>query len=869
MLMRAFLAGISLLLLMSGAAFGQATGFVESVGFDRAYRPDCWVPMVVNLSSQIPEPATYDIQVEQEDLDGDTVVYARQQVTLNAGATDRYWVYFLPRPRGLPDSALKLGRSLRVNLYTPGGGKHVAQLPLPQGMTLINIDPRRGFGGGGGRGKKLVLAVVDPSAQGRAPWREYNVALGLIEDPELIYLRPVDLPESPLGYDAVDAVLWLTGKTQDLEAGGSRALAGLKQWVARGGQLVVVQPSQSSGSHRISGFEDVLPVHLTGDDGVRMREREEPQPLHRLAMEPFQSTLREGQDPWDRLPARLKFEVAYAKAKPGAVVDAWVEWTEDRPEPAAKTAGARAAAPEAPEAPPAPKTPYIARMAHGLGSVAWVGQDLTSANVASPVLYGWPHVWDRVFGWRNATIVPPAFNPEDSTDPQRRRYDANGVVDMGKSVLHGMDHEGKAGAYILLAVFFFVGYWVVAGPGSYVFLAGKGRRQLSWPMFAVAAIAATALTVGVVRLVLRGDPEVKHFSVVRMTPGQPAVVDSRIGLYIPRDGNQEVKLLNVAPDSISQVHALALHPQFVPEGDGYLDTGKYTIPVRDDNAEGTVVAEFPYRSTLKKIQAEWVGPLSNGVSAQGDGIRVVTPRPVQDVTGKTVGSTYVVGTLLNNTGADLQNVLVGFRYDPRQDWLLFVPRWGKGATLDLAHEFASATLLPDPAFRQADFSKPQKGFLGSQWGRFWHKNFNTGATGVAEMSDDKLAFRSFLGLMSVFDRIPPQPNEVNNFNRVELLRRGGRDLNLSQSLAAGQLVMMAEAPDTPLPFPMEVEGEQVTGEGTTYYQFVLPVDRSQGPKDIDDDVQQEPDAETEAAGEGTPGVGDIGVIGGDQPFGQQ
>src|SRR5207244_2153642 len=114
-------------------------------------------------------------------------------------------------------------------------------------------------------------------------------------------------------------------------------------------------------------------------------------------------------------------------------------------------------------------------------------------------------------------------------------------VDLGRVMLEGTDHQGKAGAYVLLAVFFFIGYWVIAGPGSYVFLAGKGRKQLSWSAFAVSAMAATLLTVGVVKLVLRGSPEAKHFTIVRQAAGEPdAVAISRIGLYIPRDGMQKV-----------------------------------------------------------------------------------------------------------------------------------------------------------------------------------------------------------------------------------------------------------------------------------------------------------------------------------------
>src|SRR5215218_4427601 len=109
--MRSFPAGLFFLLLALSAAaprstFGQASGFVESMGFDRAYRPDAWVPMVVNLKSTLGEPAEYIIQVVQPDMDGDKVLYSRL-VTLNANAAnEKYWVYFRPQPSGLDASTV-------------------------------------------------------------------------------------------------------------------------------------------------------------------------------------------------------------------------------------------------------------------------------------------------------------------------------------------------------------------------------------------------------------------------------------------------------------------------------------------------------------------------------------------------------------------------------------------------------------------------------------------------------------------------------------------------------------------------------------------------------------------------------------------
>ena len=44
-----------------------------------------------------------------------------------------------------------------------------------------------------------------------------------------------------------------------------------------------------------------------------------------------------------------------------------------------------------------------------------------------------------------------------------------------------------------------------------------------------------------VKLVLRGSAEIHHVSFVRQVPGEPTVVHTQFGLYIPRDGFQRVR----------------------------------------------------------------------------------------------------------------------------------------------------------------------------------------------------------------------------------------------------------------------------------------------------------------------------------------
>src|SRR5688500_9626986 len=173
--MRSFLAGSVLLLLLATAASGQATGQVLALGYQGYYRPDCWTPLLVQLRSTVSDPQEYQIQVHQQDLDKDTVVYTRV-VTLNAQAQQNFWVYFVPQPTDgglpLPGGGVSLQDVLRVELYDKEGKRQIARLPVD--VPITNIDPGRFTGGV--RGRKLVLFVL---AKDKPALTEYATSRGI------------------------------------------------------------------------------------------------------------------------------------------------------------------------------------------------------------------------------------------------------------------------------------------------------------------------------------------------------------------------------------------------------------------------------------------------------------------------------------------------------------------------------------------------------------------------------------------------------------------------------------------------------------------------------------------------------------------
>src|SRR5690606_30751446 len=141
-----------------------------------------------------------------------------------------------------------------------------------------------------------------------------------------------------------------------------------------------------------------------------------------------------------------------------------------------------------------------------------------------------------------------------------------------------------------------------------------------------------------------GDPEIRHVSLVRTTQDGPATVNSRIGLYIPRDGGQEIALEQTAPESLSYIAPFSMHPHHVTDQIAFTAVLDYAVPVRHVTNKEAPELVVPFRSTLKKLETQWVGD-AGSISGQ--------PKLL-------AGAYQVGGSLTNHTGVDLKDVYFAF-----------------------------------------------------------------------------------------------------------------------------------------------------------------------------------------------------------------
>lgn len=848
--MRFLLAGL-VVFFPATLAFAQARGHVESIGFGGVFRPGCWTPMVVYLVPTTGSTFTGRIEVVQQDLDGDKVHFTRQ-ITLTGnpagGGTSeaRFWMYFIPQSNNKPpldgtQTKDELSDIIKVRLCTESG-KELIKLPITQ--TLTPVETLRNET----RGRRVVLCVHKDHLPNLL---EYQSMIGLTEDVRYVPLREVafGLPDNVVGYDGIDALVWTDADPTKLS---DEQVKALEEFVRRGGRLVISQDTATSQWQRNNlRLISLMPVTVKG-----IEELNHLRPLWTL--EKFRAAypvLKETGRPYgwsaDRLPGPFKY--AAANVRPGARV------VHPRPYPKASS-GSDAPAAEAPATQPAKddfQTPYLVRMALGAGSVTWVAQDLGDRQLVGQQSStpGWSYIWDEILDWRNEPRLPQSLS-----EAQRKIYEANISLETGKGLLKYMDLPSTSAALVGIAVLFFLLYWAAAGPGSYWALLRKGRSHLSWFIFGGVAIAGTFLTVVIVKLVLRGDAQLQHVSYVRMVRNEPAEVVSNIGLYIPRDGVQKVALKETTPGRSSYITAFPLHPAFV-ETDLEFFGRDYTMPVREitdaaaKEALDPRIVQIPYRSTLKKFQAKWVGPLSGGI----DGTPVLE-RSVP----------VVRGVLTNNTGRDLRMVYLVFHHPQRDgllpaDVVLYVSRWKSGGQIDLAKEFATIAQggapTVDPEKKEDlglnDLSKvtrlqgeilPDRLGARNNWMELWYKQYRSESGFDRAIEEgDPLSPKAF-AILSFYDRIYICKNDArkNRADRLDVLRRGVRNLDLSSAISAGQMgiIGVSEDPESPLPFPIEVEDRRVKGKGVTYYQFVIPVDPTPLMKPT---IQPTPGTETPAA----------------------
>jgi hypothetical protein len=820
-------------------AQAQIAGEVESIGFGNTYRPACWTPMVVRLRPGSNDTGTYQIQVIQEDLDRDRAIFVRPITLTGNGRDQRFWCYFQPQStvnkydstefHGLPDvtqggNLKQLQQALKVYLCT-SSGKQLAQLPITPAIANIEATNTK-------RGVKLILFVTDGSAIPN--YREYedpNTA-GIVEEVAFVTVKPWELPEDVRGFDAIDGIVWSSATPPDPSiAADEPRYRAIQQYVRAGGKLVICQPMEWQ---RALLWGDMLPVNYPKfGDSQGVERKADLAPLNELAHAPStQPPVARRDEPLSTNAEKALNQLTAPKDANAPIRDGWA--IPQGP----FTFGLAEAKPDARVDEPMidwgnkMKTPWLVRRPYGCGETIWVAQDLGDPTITRSARTGWTYVWDKVFDWKNDEKFYTSTTPE----ADKRDYASAFGTDLGASLLRGME-QGETMAWLIgVAVTFFIGYWLLAGPGSYFYLARVKKASMSWVAFAAAAIAATLLTLLVVKLVLRGAPKLQHVTLMRMGPTGPAVAFSRIGLYVKQDAVMNLELRDTVPDSVSYVAPYPIHPGHVNENASEFAANlQYEVPVREPGAPDATLLKMPFRSTMKKLETRWTGDVTPRVSGSN---LALSDDPKHG---------HISGKITNNTGKLLRNIYIAYNtpeFGETRDIIVYIPSMADGTSIDLgAKDFPVQKVDRTPDPNNKFIGRPEDnmrvwGYLGTghaegDWERYWDtpmRNENvTALSDIVRVDDLANPIPHSFPELSFFERLGPVKNLNGGYgkeNRFERMRRGAREWDMSQSIAAGDVVVIAQSDDAPLPYPFVVDGDVTGGKGTVFYQFSLALDRS-------------------------------------------
>ena len=646
-------------------ASGEVTIGVETFGVGGVARPGSWtgICLRVGLAPGL-QPRAAAVQLLIRDEDGDTM-YAEQRVTLSPGREQPVWLY-VRVPANLSSTTVF---TVVVHELTEAGG-------IARRLGVSRITPSRVA-----RAEDQLIGVIGRRAYGveqyelRAPPRSTSSHIGSaherIEVVAGLPTTPQSFPDRWMGLAQYSAILWTDGLPSTLGVEG-RAQA-LREWVYRGGHLIIVLPPVGGGWFAADNpIGDILP-----DARVRRVEGAD--------LEPYRELLTDVEFVEQRLPGDVTLHT----------------FTVESGTPAA----------EATQVINGPDGCVVVRRLVGTGMVTIVGIDLDSIRFAGGQMLRADAFWHRIFGNRfDVPSVSRVREEEQSGFPQANQY----PVDSG--IAGAITRSGFAGVGVLLAVIVFVAYWLIAGPGGYALLRMRGLAQHAWTIFVLTVAVFTLVAWIGARSLRQTDFSMEHLTLVDHVYGQPVQrTTTWASVFLPEYSDETVR-----------VGEAGLDPRWIQAAttwsDPYATGGTLSFPdARGYRVESDAPFELrvPSRATAKQFRFDWLG-----------GPRWSMPRPVDEAQAPSLDSRrQITGALIHDLPADMTDVLIilveeqtlpnqALGRQPGELWarVRVVQRrtWQRGEVLDLASAFSAQAEGPLAQSAGADYFRSlTEGLVGT------------------------------------------------------------------------------------------------------------------------------------------------------------
>lgn len=706
----------------------------DFVGVGGNVQSSQWTPMRLNLTSYAAEPRSVVCRWLLRDQDGDRVI-AERQVTLNPNLQTYLWLYAAVPMRHQPNVPWT------VQAVDAGSREILAEVQVtPQEQLSPTVQ---------------LIGVMGPTmgleAYTGKPYTQHE-PVGLIRG-----LEVQTLPDRWYGLVSVDTLIW-TVRGGDPGAAPPQVQTALREWVRRGGHLVLVLPTFGepwSGSP----LGDMLPIR--------------PEQMRRLESFDLLELGPVGSEDLPRVPA-LVFDV---------------------PETAGTSVVARAGQDENAPA-------YVVAGRYGFGRVTVIGVNLASAPIRQLKLpNGRQTIWNDVFNWATP-IFPREYLQAQVEQNQIVRPTWRDPTILGYFLPSHIAMTNTAITPMLVAILMFGLYWLVAGPGTFALLKAYGLHRYSWVAFLITVVVFSGAAWGLAWAFRPHELRLEHFSFMDID-GNSGVVRTHtwLSVLIPTFGQAEVAVDPARPDEPNTLANAGVGLEG-PDAPTFIDPQTYRF-----DAAYPSNASIPTRSTARTFSAQFLGPLIDGTPG------LVGSWGLPRLLGE--AQVHAPGTALRHRlPGTLENVLV--IYAPGDGATPLVWRagaWKPGEALSLKPPAAGRDELYKrlPHYGNERQWK-QEGYLGSLVGHsLGRSNMTAAATATLAASQDQMT--RDLEALSFFEALPP-PNfrhtsAVSAYQLPAYRRPFGRWLDLTHLLDARRLIVMGHLTDSPMPIPFTVDGGEV------------------------------------------------------------
>jgi hypothetical protein len=735
----------------------------EVFGLGGLIREGEWAGVRLVLNDLGDRPRAVAVRLHLPDPDGDTALMQRT-VTLNPGLAQGLWIYGL-MPWGLDRTAFTVtvhefdvnsaGENLDDGVGAQLAAERIAPLaPLAAIRPVIAVLGRSPAGGLG------LYETNGPQGQD-APSTSHELPRLLVD------LTPESIPDRWMGLAMVESLFWFAGEPSALSESQAQAL---REWVYRGGHLIVSVPSagQSWTNPRANPIQDMLPaVELRRIDGVDLT-------THAMLLQP------RGGVP---LPANTTIHELHPApdALPGE-------------------ADVILAAPDG--------APMVVRRALGAGLVTLVGYDMNDQRLGARV--DTQYFWHRVLGKRFDALTRDKIRElAQSGQANFSFYDPSRLdTDIGPEIAK----QGRAGAGVLLGLGVFALYLVIAGPGGFGLLKLKRVTQHAWVAFVACIAVFAAIAWGGAAALRPTRAEVQHLTFFDHVFGQQEQ-HARIwfSALLPEYGDA-LMALGTDEDRRAWTQALAAWADASSTGGRpFPDTRGYVVDARDPSQ-----FVVPTRSTVKQFRGDWLGRATIGAPVPVGG-----PLSVRDESG----GTRLRGVVRHSLPAALEDVtiLVVRGQKPLRGDLGPIgagPLFGRISAARLTDDWA-----PDAPI---DFEQiPANAWDTGE--RYFERLVDSLSRGVnafggAAAVPDRRDAATRLEAISWHASLKPPAFTSSSGNQQRLLQRWeSHGLDLSAWLTQPCVIIVGHLNGSPSPAPVFINGREAPSSGRTVVRWVYPL----------------------------------------------